>query len=219
MIDPRGVLAEFGLELADGVEVVVWDSTAEVRYLVLPERPAGSEGLDEAALAHLVTRDSMIGTGLALTPDAARAAGATRMNGVHDLGGMQGFGPVEAEADEPVFHAEWERRVFALTLAMAAPGGWNIDMSRHARESLPPAQYLSSSYYEIWLAALETADARAWSRDRRRDRPRATARLRQRPVAACSRPNKVAAALARGAPADRPSTAEARFAVGEPVRA
>lgn len=75
VIDPRGVLAEFGLKLADGVEVVVWDSTAEVRYLVVPERPAGSEALDEAALAQLVTRDSMIGTGLALTPDAARAAG------------------------------------------------------------------------------------------------------------------------------------------------
>ncbi len=75
VIDPRGVLAEFGLVLADGVEVAVWDSTAEVRYLVVPERPAGSEGLDEAELALLVTRDSMIGTGLALTPDAARAAG------------------------------------------------------------------------------------------------------------------------------------------------
>ncbi len=75
VIDPRGVLAEFGLVLADGVEVVVWDSTAEVRYLVVPERPAGSDDLDEAALAQLVTRDSMIGTGLALTPDAARAEG------------------------------------------------------------------------------------------------------------------------------------------------
>jgi nitrile hydratase len=75
VIDPRGVLAEFGLQLADGVEVVVWDSTAEVRYLVLPERPAGSEGLDEAGLAQLVTRDSMIGTGLALTPADARSKG------------------------------------------------------------------------------------------------------------------------------------------------
>jgi nitrile hydratase len=62
VIDPRGVLREFGTELAEGVEVRVWDSTAEVRYLVIPERPAGSEGLDEAALAALVTRDGMIGT-------------------------------------------------------------------------------------------------------------------------------------------------------------
>jgi nitrile hydratase len=61
VIDPRGVLREFGLEIPDEVEVRVWDSTAEVRYLVLPERPAGTEGLSEDALAALVTRDSMIG--------------------------------------------------------------------------------------------------------------------------------------------------------------
>jgi nitrile hydratase len=75
VIDPRGVLAEFGLHLPAEVEVTVWDSTAEVRYLVVPERPAGSDGLDEAMLARLVTRDSMIGTGLALTPGQAHAAG------------------------------------------------------------------------------------------------------------------------------------------------
>jgi len=62
VIDPRGVLAEFGTELPQDTEIRVWDSTAEVRYLVIPERPAGTEGLDEAALAALVTRDGMIGT-------------------------------------------------------------------------------------------------------------------------------------------------------------
>jgi len=62
VIDPRGVLAEFGTTLPDGVEVRVWDSTAEVRYLVIPERPAGTENMDAAALADLVTRDGMIGT-------------------------------------------------------------------------------------------------------------------------------------------------------------
>jgi nitrile hydratase len=62
VIDPHGVLAEFGTELGDHVNVRVWDSTAEVRYLVIPERPAGTEALDEAALAALVTRDGMIGT-------------------------------------------------------------------------------------------------------------------------------------------------------------
>jgi nitrile hydratase len=62
VIDPRGVLAEFGTTLPDDVAVKVWDSTAEIRYLVIPERPAGTEGLDEAALAALVTRDGMIGT-------------------------------------------------------------------------------------------------------------------------------------------------------------
>ena len=61
--DPRGVLADFGVELPEAVEVRVWDSTAEVRYLVIPQRPPGSESLDEAQLAELVTRDSMIGTG------------------------------------------------------------------------------------------------------------------------------------------------------------
>jgi nitrile hydratase len=69
--DPRGVLAEFGVTVSASTEIRVWDSTAEVRYLVIPERPTGTEGLSEEALAALVTRDSMIGTGL------ARAVGKT----------------------------------------------------------------------------------------------------------------------------------------------
>jgi nitrile hydratase subunit alpha len=68
--DPRGVLAEFGVTLSPDTDIRVWDSTAEIRYLVVPMRPPGSEGLDEDALAALVTRDSMIGTGLARTPEA-----------------------------------------------------------------------------------------------------------------------------------------------------
>ena len=71
--DPRGVLADFGVSLPEATEIRVWDSTAEVRYLVLPQRPAGSEGLDEEALAALVTRDSMIGTGLPRAPQGAPA--------------------------------------------------------------------------------------------------------------------------------------------------
>ena len=70
VIDPRGVLEEFGLTLADDVEVRVWDSTAEIRYLVLPERPSGSEALGEDALAELVSRDCMIGGALANNPGA-----------------------------------------------------------------------------------------------------------------------------------------------------
>lgn len=77
------------------------------------------------------------------------------MNGAHDLGGMHGFGPVVAEANEPVFHTEWERRAFGLTLAMAAWRRWNQDMSRSAREQMPPAKYLAASYYERWLFGLE----------------------------------------------------------------
>jgi nitrile hydratase subunit alpha len=68
VIEPRAVLAEFGLTLPETTEVRVWDSTAEIRYLVIPERPPGTEGLEEEALAALVTRDSMIGTGFALSP-------------------------------------------------------------------------------------------------------------------------------------------------------
>lgn len=71
VINPRAVLAEFGVTLNPETQIRVWDSTAELRYLVVPERPAGTEGLDEAALADLVTRDSMIGTGLALAPGVA----------------------------------------------------------------------------------------------------------------------------------------------------
>ena len=71
--DPRGVLAEFGVTLPDAMEIRVWDSTAEIRYLVIPRRPEGREGLDEEALAGLVTRDSMIGTGLALLPGSGEA--------------------------------------------------------------------------------------------------------------------------------------------------
>ena len=77
------------------------------------------------------------------------------MNGAHDLGGMHGFGPVVAEPDEPVFHAEWERRAFGLTLAMGAWRRWNLDMSRSAREQMAPAEYLATSYYEHWMFGLE----------------------------------------------------------------
>ena len=77
------------------------------------------------------------------------------MNGAHDLGGMHGFGPINPEVDESVFHHEWERRILALTLAAGAMGKWNIDKSRHARENQPPAQYLANSYYQTWLVGLE----------------------------------------------------------------
>lgn len=68
VIDPRGVLSEFGVTLPDSTKIRVWDSTAELRYIVIPERPAGTDGLSEDQLADLVTRDSMIGTGLARAP-------------------------------------------------------------------------------------------------------------------------------------------------------
>ena len=77
------------------------------------------------------------------------------MNGVHDMGGMDGFGKVEPEVNEPTFHEMWEGRVMAMVRAIGANGGLNIDSQRFARESLPPAVYLASSYYQKWLLALQ----------------------------------------------------------------
>lgn len=76
------------------------------------------------------------------------------MNGIHDMGGMHGFGPVQPEKDEPVFHAEWEGRVYAINRALGAWGKWNLDSWRYGIEVLPPEQYLRS-YYERWLLAME----------------------------------------------------------------
>ncbi len=78
------------------------------------------------------------------------------MNGVHDMGGMDGFGPVVPEQNEPVFHADWERRAYALLSFAMRLADSNIDEFRHAIERIPPARYLSSSYYERWIAAAET---------------------------------------------------------------
>jgi len=77
------------------------------------------------------------------------------MNGVHDMGGMDGFGKVEPEPNEPMFHADWEARVMAMVRAIGAAGAFNIDASRYYRETLPPATYLASSYYKKWLLGLE----------------------------------------------------------------
>jgi len=77
------------------------------------------------------------------------------MNGIHDLGGMHGMGPVNPETDEPVFHEEWERRMFAVLMATFAIGIFNVDEFRHATEKMPAAEYLSTSYYEHWLHSLE----------------------------------------------------------------
>jgi nitrile hydratase subunit beta len=77
------------------------------------------------------------------------------MDGIHDMGGMHGFGKIEPEPDEPVFHAEWEGRCLALNRAMSATGAYTIDMSRAAIEELPPDVYLSSSYYRKWQLRLE----------------------------------------------------------------
>jgi nitrile hydratase len=139
------------------------------------------------------------------------------MNGAHDMGGMDGFGPVKIESDEPLFHAAWERRAFALTLAMGRPGGWNIDMSRFARENRAPIEYLSKSYYQLWLAGLETLMAeRGLVTADEIDAGRPLHPAKNVPV--LSAPD-VAPMLARGAPTEREAAVPARFGVGDRVRA
>ncbi|HLJ93744.1 MAG TPA: nitrile hydratase subunit beta [Gemmataceae bacterium] len=144
------------------------------------------------------------------------------MNGAHDLGGMHGFGPINAEpeAQEPVFHADWERRVFGLALAARALGKWNGDMFRFARERQHPADYLRHTYYESWLAGLETllvetglvsADELACGQAA----GPASAEDRQHVLPAAA----VAPMLRRGAPATMPAEAPPRFRPGERVRA
>jgi nitrile hydratase subunit beta len=76
------------------------------------------------------------------------------MNGVHDMGGMHGMGPIQRENDEPIFHQRWEARAFALTFAMAAWRKWTVDSIRYQRELIPGPEYLSMSYYERWITAL-----------------------------------------------------------------
>jgi len=140
------------------------------------------------------------------------------MNGVHDMGGMQGFGPVRPEPNEPLFHAPWERQALAMTVAMGACGQWNIDISRSARESLPPAQYLSSSSYAIWLAGLEKlmlargmVSAAELHAGKAEDPPLAGVRALDGA--------QTARALAQGSASSRTIDVPPRFLVGQRVRA
>lgn len=140
------------------------------------------------------------------------------MNGAHDMGGVDGFGPVIPEPNEPVFHGEWERRVLALTLAMARPGGWNIDMTRFAREDRSPAEYLSKSYYQIWLAGLERL-----MHERGLVMPDEVeaGRVLYPPKAGVPvlAPGDVEGMLRRGAPTERDATSTPMFTIGDRVRA
>jgi nitrile hydratase beta subunit len=140
------------------------------------------------------------------------------VNGAHDMGGMHGFGRVEPAPGDPVFHADWERRAFALTVAMGATGEWNLDASRFARENQAPADYLASSYYEIWEAGLERLLAeRGLVEPGELDAGKSLAP--PRPVRRVLAAADVEAAMARGGPANREPPREARFAVGDRVRA
>jgi nitrile hydratase beta subunit len=139
------------------------------------------------------------------------------MDGAQGMGGVKGFGPVEPEPNEPIFHGEWERRAFALTLAMSRPGGWNIDMSRFARENRPHDDYLGKSYYQIWLAGLEKLmlDRGLISEA---EIAQGHALAPPKPVKAVLSSADVKAMLHRGGPTERDPVAPARFAIGARVR-
>ena len=140
------------------------------------------------------------------------------MNGVHDMGGMQSMGPIDHEENEPVFHAPWEARVYALNRALGAWGKWNIDASRHSRERISPAEYLRMSYYEKWLAGLITRLEESGLVSRAE-----VESGRAAPESSKAAPPLTADQLAGTVPErgwfERPVNAPPRFAVGERVRA
>ena len=140
------------------------------------------------------------------------------MNGAHDMGGMHGFGRVEPDPEGQIFHADWERRVFALTVAMGATGEFNLDASRSAREDLPPGEYLAKTYYEIWQAGLERLIADrglVTPEEIEAGRSLNPPRPLQRTLAAAD----VERMIATGGPAEREPKRSARFQVGDQVRA
>jgi len=144
------------------------------------------------------------------------------MNGAHDLGGLHGFGWInpEPEAEEPVFHEEWEKRVFGLTLAAGFLGQWNIDMSRHSRERQHPIDYLRHTYYENWLAGLKKllVEAQLVNPEELKTGQAAgpaDESIRQRVLKA----GEVDAVLAKGGPVAMTICAAPRFRPGESVRA
>lgn len=141
------------------------------------------------------------------------------MNGAQDLGGMMGFGPVVPEQNEPIFHAPWERRALGVTLCCNALGEWNIDINRHSRESLHPVDYLSFSYYEVWIAGLTRLLA---ARHIVTPEELAAGKALTAPVPTKRSALKAAdvpALLAKGGPCDRPLPRTAVFNVGDRVRA
>ncbi len=133
-----------------------------------------------------------------------------------DLGGRDGFGAVQVRSEDELFHAPWEPRVLALTVAMGATGLWNIDESRAARETL--ADYRDLSYYRIWLAGLEKLLLQTGAVQ---TQEMAQGRSLYAAIAAprVLRAGEVAAVLARGSPTTRPPSSPARYQLGQRVRA
>ena len=139
------------------------------------------------------------------------------MNGVHDMGGMHGMGPVEYEKHEPVFHARWEARVYALVRAAGAWGKWNIDAGRHSRELIPAAEYLRMSYYEKWFVGLLDLLIKSGLATRAEIESGRPAPTSAKAVPALT--VEQARTPSRGAGSKREKGAAARFQVGQQVRA
>jgi nitrile hydratase subunit beta len=140
------------------------------------------------------------------------------MNGVHDMGGMHGMGPVRREPGEPVFHEAWEGRVFALNIAMRAWRRWNIDAGRYEIELIPPADYLRMTYYEKWfvrLAELLVKTGMITRRELETGRA-ATGAPKAEPALTAGR---VASVVRSGAAASRTVPVAPRFTVHQQVRA
>ena len=142
------------------------------------------------------------------------------MNGAHDLGGGHGHGPITPDPNEPLFHAEWERRCFAVTLAMGFTGEWNIDQARFARESMRPGHYLETTYYEHWLHGLEVLLAERGLASEA-EIAAGKASTAAKPVKRILEAENVAPALAKGGTARRSEdlATAARFKAGDVVRA
>jgi nitrile hydratase subunit beta len=140
------------------------------------------------------------------------------MNGAADMGGMHGFGPVQPETNEPVFHADWEKKAFALNMAIGVANIWNLDAFRFARESLPPPQYLNLSYYGLWVVTLENMMLKhglATPQEVAAGHALAPVQTAAQTVTA----KNVANMVRCGSPYNRPAPAPARFKVGDKVRA
>ena len=140
------------------------------------------------------------------------------MNGIHDLGGMQDMGPLKFESKEPVFHARWEGRVFAIMLATGAWRKWNLDAFRHTREVLPPEDYLRTSYYEQWFTGLRDLLVRrglVTNTELQSGIPDAGTTKATPQLSA----QKIAAVLPNRLHAQRDAAVPARFRVGQTVRA
>ena len=140
------------------------------------------------------------------------------MDGIHDMGGMDGFGKVDPEPNEPVFHEGWEGRVLAMNRAMGASGAWNIDMGRYGIELLPPDVYLTSSYYSRWLLRLERMLVQHGLVDAEEIASGHAMRSAKTPDSRTFTLADVAPVLQRGA-FGRSAPAAARFKVGDRVRA